>query len=146
MTDLLHKLVGAWKLREWSELRPDGTKTFPLGEDAIGQIVYSEDGHVSAQLARRVTKRFISSDWREATREEASRAFKEYFGYFGTFSIDAAHSAVIHHVEGAWFPNLYKEDQVRHFAFKGDELHLDAETNWGHVIIIWERATYLYRG
>ena len=41
---LMDRLVGAWTLVEWSERRPDGGKAFPLGADAIGQIIYSADG------------------------------------------------------------------------------------------------------
>jgi hypothetical protein len=136
---LMDHLVGAWTLVEWSERRSDGGKDFPLGADAIGQIMYSADGHVAAQLARRTVDPFASNDWREARGEEASSAFKNYFGYFGTFTIDMSAGCVVHHVEGSWFPNLYGVDQVRRFRIDGDVLHLDADTDWGQVIIIWKR-------
>lgn len=138
--ELMDRLLGAWRLVEWFERRPNGGKAFPLGPDAIGQIIYSADGHVAAQLARRDVRPFASGDWREARDEEASHAFKNYFGYFGTFTIDVASSSVIHHVEGAWFPNLYGVDQARRFRIDGDLLHLDADTDWGQVVIIWKRA------
>jgi hypothetical protein len=137
---LMDQLVGAWTLVEWSERRPDGGKVFPLGADAIGQIMYSADGHVAAQLARRDVRSFASDDWREARPDEASRAFKDYFGYFGTFTIDVPAGAVVHHVAGSWFPNLYGVDQARRFRLDGDVLHLDADTAWGQVVIIWKRA------
>jgi hypothetical protein len=38
---MIEHLVGAWELREWSEIRPDGSKSYPLREDAIGQILYT---------------------------------------------------------------------------------------------------------
>src|SRR3954468_14035145 len=97
-------LVGAWTLVEWSEKKTDGSKSFPLGEHAIGQIIYTADGQVAAQLARRGRRLFPSEDWRKAGTEDAARAFKEYFGYFGTFSIDTRRKVVTHHVEGSWFP------------------------------------------
>ena len=149
MTDaqrLMERLVGAWTLLEWSEQRGDGAKSFPLGADAIGQIIYSADGHVAAQLARRNTRPFSSADWRQAQPDEAARAFKDYFGYFGTFTLDTASSSVIHHVQGSWFPNLNSKDQVRHFHLEGDVLHLDADTDWGRVIIIWKRTAIPHRG
>jgi hypothetical protein len=82
------RLLGAWTLIEWSGQPPDRPKTFPLGEDAAGQIVYSANGHVAAQFVRRRRRKFPSGDWRQASEEDGARAFKEYFGYFGTFSID----------------------------------------------------------
>ncbi len=137
---LMDRLVGAWTLVEWSERRPDGGKAFPLGADAIGQIIYSADGRVAAQLARKDVRPLASSDWRAARPDEAARAFKDYFGYFGTFTIDVSARSVVHHVQGSWFPNLYGVDQVRRFQIDGDVLHLDADTDWGPVVIIWKRA------
>jgi hypothetical protein len=137
----LRLLIGTWTLESWSERKPDGKVEYPLGEDAIGQIFYSEDGHVAAQLIRRTQDLFVSKDWRDASQVEAARAWKEYFGYFGTYSIDMSKRAVIHHIQGSWFPNLLGTDQIRRFRFEASKLVLDAETDWGQVRIVWKRAT-----
>ena len=63
-------------------------------------------------------KRFLSEDWRIASEAEGSRAWKEYFGYFGTYSIDLHQEVVIHHVEGAWFPNLMGQSKFAAIASK----------------------------
>src|SRR5580658_6158629 len=94
------RLIGAWELREWSESRSDGGKSYPLGEDAIGQLLYTADGLVAAQLVRINRQKFASDDWRRASPEEAARAFKEYFGYFGVYEIDLQRQTVVHHVKG----------------------------------------------
>jgi hypothetical protein len=134
------QLLGAWKLVEWSDRHSDGTIGYPFGEDAIGQIVYSPDGHVAAQLVSRGRQRFKSGDWRKAWSEEAARAFREYFGYFGTFVIDSDRKTIVHRVEGAWFPNLEGSSQERRFRFEDDQLVLGASTPWGEVRIVWQRA------
>jgi hypothetical protein len=95
---------------------------------------------VAAQLVRSRRERFRSEDWREATKREAARGWKEYFGYFGTSSIDVSRRAVIHHLAGAWFPNLLHTHQFRHFRFAGSKLILDADPEWGQVRIVWKRA------
>lgn len=133
-------LLGAWTLVEWSEQRPDGDKAFPIGEAAIGQLIYSADGYMAAQLARCGRRSFPSGDWRQADDENAARAFKEYFGYFGTFSIDVDKQVITHHVEGSWFPNLEGGDQERRYRFENDLLVLDADTAWGKVRIVWRKA------
>ncbi|MEZ2128220.1 MULTISPECIES: lipocalin-like domain-containing protein [unclassified Sinorhizobium] len=133
-------LVGVWTLVEWSEQQSGGHKAFPLGEDAVGQIIYTADGHVAAQLVRRGRRSFSSGDWREARDEDAARAFKEYFGYFGTFSIDTEKQVVTHHIEGSWFPNLEGSDQERRFRLEDGLLVLDADTDWGKVMIVWRKA------
>lgn len=43
---------GTWLLENWTSLKngtPDG---FPMGQDAKGQIIYAEDGHMCAFLMR----------------------------------------------------------------------------------------------
>jgi hypothetical protein len=45
----------------------------------------------------------------------------------------------VHHIEGSWFPNLIGTDQVRYFRFEGDQIVLDADTEWGQVRIVWEK-------
>jgi hypothetical protein len=141
LRDIVQQLVGAWALVSWSEIKPGAAIDYPLGEDAIGQIIYSADGHVAAQLVRRTRERFGAEDWRAASAAEAARAWKEYFGYFGVYSIDLEQRAVVHHVEGAWFPNLSNTDQLRRFRFEDGQLVLDAETEWGRVRIVWERTS-----
>lgn len=138
---IAQRLVGVWKLLEWSEILADKTKSYPLGEDAIGQLMYSADGHVAAQLVRTSRLHFQSGDWRAATDVEGARGFKEYFGYFGSFSIDLSQNAVVHHVQGAWFPNVEGTDQERRFQFDGNRLVLRAQTEWGSVLIVWERIS-----
>lgn len=62
-----------------------------------------------------------------------------YFGYFGRFSIDHDRHAVVHHIDGSWFPNLVGTDQVRRYAISDGELMLDADTPWGTVHIVWRK-------
>ncbi|WP_292321921.1 lipocalin-like domain-containing protein [Mesorhizobium sp.] len=137
--DVGDRLLGAWTLIEWSELQPGKPKAFPLGEDAIGHI-YTADGHVAAQLARCERRAFPSEDWRDAGKDDAAHAFKDYFGYFGIFSIDTERQIVTHHVEGSWFPNLEGKDQERHYRFENGLLVLDADTDWGTVRIVWRKV------
>jgi Lipocalin-like domain len=136
---MIERLIGAWDLREWSEIRSDGSKSYPLGEDAIGQILYTPDGRMAAQLVRINRQKFASDDWRKADPAEAARAFKEYFGYFGLYEVDLGSKTVIHHVKGSWFPNVEGGDQFRRFRLEGGLLVLDADTSWGKVRIVWAR-------
>jgi hypothetical protein len=137
--DVRSRLIGAWRLVSWSEETSGGETVYPLGEDATGQLIYSEDGHVAAQLMRAAVPQFAEGDWRKAQPDECMRAWMGYFGYFGSFSIDEQKKAVIHHVEGSWFPNLIGTKQVRFFSFEGERLVLDADTAWGKVQIVWEK-------
>jgi hypothetical protein len=139
---IVASLLGSWRLVSWEERDNSGRISYPLGARAIGQIMYTSDGRMSAQLMRPDSPRFASEDWRRATPDEKSTAWGDYFGYFGTFSIDHHERSVIHHIEGSWFPNLLGTDQRRHFQFDGDRLILDADTEWGKVHIVWEKVRY----
>ena len=137
--EVLRRLIGTWRLVQWEEHDSGNAISYPLGKDAIGQIMYAPDGRMSAQLMRRDQARFVHEDWRKASLAEKATAWSNYFGYFGTYSVDIEAKCVTHHIEGSWFPNLVDADQQRYYQFEGDQLVLDADTAWGQVRIIWEK-------
>ncbi|MGH3804789.1 MAG: lipocalin-like domain-containing protein, partial [Pseudonocardiaceae bacterium] len=100
---------------------------------------YTDSGRVSAQLVAVNQARFASDDWRQATSREMAAAWPNYFGYFGSFTIDTDRGAIIHHIDAGWFPNLPGTQQVRHYRFENDHLVLGAETAWGKVRIVWKK-------
>jgi hypothetical protein len=139
--DVCQSLLGAWSLKECAEILPDGSKRFPFGDDALGQVLYTADGHMSAQLLRAGRAAFPSDDYRGAPVEVAAEAFQQYFGYFGRYEVDAGAGTVTHFIEGAWLPNLENTAQVRTFRFEEDCLVLEAPTPWGVIRNTWVRAT-----
>jgi hypothetical protein len=140
LAEIRARLIGAWRAVSWYEKDADGNFFYPLGEKANGQLIYSAEGRMSAQLVSANMTKFANGDWREATAEERTKAWLEYFGYYGTFSIDPENNVVIHYVEGSSFPNLLGTKQIRYFRFEGERLVLNAETAWGKVQVVWERA------
>ena len=118
----------------------DGSKRLPLGERALGQVVYTADGRMSAQLVRADRAPFASDDFRAAPVDVAAEAFQQYFGYFGSYKLDTGAGTVTHFIEGAWFPNLENKSQVRTFRFEHDRLILEAPTPWGVIRNTWRRA------
>ena len=134
----IEQLIGAWNLVSWCEIKSDGTAHVP--PDDIGKLIYTADGHVSAQIARRHPGRLQNDDWRRASDAEIRTAWESYFGYFGTYTVDSERALITHHVEGAYFPNLVGTDQVRRYRFEDSRLILEANTAWGSIRAIWERA------
>ena len=144
--DVRGRLLGTWQLVTWQSIAEDGSVDYPLGEDAIGQLMYDGDAdRVSAQLVAVDQPPFASDDWQQATPEEMTAAWPRYFGYFGTFSIDAEAATITHHIESGWFPNLVGTEQVRHYRFENENLVLYAETAWGQVSITWRRCSPMAR-
>jgi len=131
--------VGGWQLDLWTTFRADGTSVHPFGRDAIGQIMYSADGHMNCHLMRAARPLFDSSNIYEVTDEQLGKSLRAYTGYFGRFTIDAAAGIITHHVTGAWHPNWAGTDQPRRYAFDGDRLFLEAEAGDDLVRIAWRR-------
>lgn len=134
------RLLGAWRLVIWEVTEADGTVSRPLGEAVVGQLVYEEGGRMSAQLVRADRPAPAPAPAvPSVSQEEMTGSWPGYFGYFGTFTLDAAAGTVIHHVESCSFPGLTGTEQVREYRFDGRRLILGAGTEWGRVRIVWER-------
>jgi len=138
---VVERLVGAWQLESWYEISREDNVEHPMGEDSVGQIIYTADGRMSAQIAPRNPERLRDDDWRKASDAESAAAWKAYFGYFGRYTIDEERETVTHYIEGAAFPNLVGTEQVRHYRFEGSRLILDADTAWGRVRVVWTRES-----
>jgi hypothetical protein len=53
--EVLKRLIGSWSLVRWEERGSDGSVHYPLGEDAIGQLMYDHEGRMSARRMRLTT-------------------------------------------------------------------------------------------
>src|SRR4029453_16921374 len=112
-----------------------------VGVGGVGQVIYPADGRMSAQLVRAGRTLFASDDYRGAPTDIVVEAFQQYFGYFGSYKVDAGAGTVTHFIEGAWFPNLENTAQVRTFRLDGARLILEAATPWGVIRNTWIRAS-----
>jgi Lipocalin-like domain len=45
-------LLGSWRLVSCVTEAADGSVDYPLGEDAVGLLTHTEDGHMSLSFAR----------------------------------------------------------------------------------------------
>ncbi len=110
-----------------------------MGDDPAGRIFYLDTGHMSAQVMARRIDPLDHEDPLQATADEAERAWRNYVGYWGTFTVDAEAGIVVHDVEGAWFPNWIGQKQVRYYGFADDTMTLEAKSPAWHARLIWRR-------
>jgi hypothetical protein len=54
---------------------------YPLGEDALGQAIFTESGYMSGQLMRQSRTDFASDNQALGTPEEIQEAFRGYVAY-----------------------------------------------------------------
>ena len=117
------RFVGAWELVDWRATDAAGTVRFPYGEDAQGQVTYSANGRMSAHLMR--------------PPADPADAPPQHLSYWGRFSVDVEAGTVTHHVIGSDQNNWIGSDQVRQFAFEGDDRLV---LSLGSNRLTWERA------
>src|SRR5262249_31260070 len=109
-------ILGTWRLVHSVEFGPSGEKRYPLGEDAIGYIIYTEAGVMAVQISRRA---------RASIGPNAVVDHDDYLAYFGQYWLDTE-SAVIHHqLEQQLFPGIYPDDLKRKYRFFDDKLLLE---------------------
>lgn len=119
-------LVGAWKLRRWEIAYPaTGKVSLPFGEDAVGLIVYTPDGWMSAVLSRPHRGRFSTPVVPKAPEAEKARAFDGYMHYAGRYRV--VQGDVHHEVEFALNMQLIGTTQIRIAEREGDSLTLSGE-------------------
>ena len=136
--------VGAWRLLSFEARTSSGEVSYPLGKDAVGLLLYSQEGCMAVSVMRGNRANFKSADiWADASPEEKLAAFDSYSSYCGRYEVKP--DKIIHHVELSLFPNWSGEGQERYFEFAGDRLTLRTPPAMvGGVeqtaIAIWQRV------
>ncbi|HEV2356026.1 MAG TPA: lipocalin-like domain-containing protein [bacterium] len=114
------QLLGAWKLVRWTAEAEDAEATLPFGADAIGYLLYTEDGYMSVAMMKAVRRPYASGDLMDGTTEELAEAAATYHTYCGRYEVRG--DTVVHHVEVALFPNRVGTEQTRTITLAGDSL------------------------
>ncbi len=136
-------LLGTWRLVSCETRAQDGAVDHPLGRDAVGLLIYTDDGHMSVSIARAVRRPFADGDLLGGTGEEKAGAVETYISYCGRYERRAG--SVVHHVEMSLFPNWTGRDQERRVELHGDRLTLEAppfsiKGMEQRSVLVWERV------
>jgi hypothetical protein len=135
--------VGVWRLVSIELRSEDGRVTYPYGRDAVGYIMYSEEGYMSVAFMNANRPKFASGDIFGGSTEEKAAAAGTYVSYCGRYEIQG--DKVVHSIEVSFFPNWTGIKQERIFEFDGDRLLLSTpptlvggKQQTGHII--WKRV------
>jgi hypothetical protein len=117
-------LVGSWSLVSYLTRSDDGTIGHPLGDDAVGLLLYSSEGHMSGHLMRNGRETFQEPRQepvgRSGSDAEIRRAFNDVFGYGGSYTVDESRSEVHHHLEVCVLPGWTGRILSRSVELSGD--------------------------
>lgn len=140
-------IVGTWRLVSFVTTDERGDVRQYWDERATGLIVYTEDGHVSAQLydTRRPK---LGREWDRAEPDAARASFAGLATYYGRYTVDPEESTVTHLVEGAMSPDWTGARLVRRYRFLGpDRVELEVLTTAegpsvaNRTVLVWERVS-----
>jgi hypothetical protein len=138
------RFVGAWDLVATERRDAAGTLAGEAFPGYVGQIVYTADGRMSAQLMAPDRPTGLPAERAAWSAEQKARAFDTYISYWGTYTVDARTEVVTHHVRGAVSPALVGTDQPRHFQLAGDRLVLSPPPradSGERTALTWRRVT-----
>ena len=66
--------LGTWKLVSCEFRAVDGKVSYPYGQNAVGYIMYTDDGYMSVGLMSPTHPRFAAGDMKRGTLEEKATA------------------------------------------------------------------------
>jgi hypothetical protein len=137
--------IGTWKLISWENTGPDGEVTFPYGKHPVGYLLYTENGHMAAEIMDpdrhqhdagfAVEPAFAQT----LADEDRLAAYNTYLSYCGTYSYCIEDGVMIHHVKAGLIPSWVGNDQHRHFTLKDGKLYLGDK----RAQLIWERVCHV---
>ena len=137
-------LVGTWQLVTWEAHPEGGVVTHPLGPHAVGYIIYTADGHMSATLMRQDRQAFREGNMHAATAAEKIAAIGSCVAYAGTYRLEPGR--VIHHVLASLLPNWVGTDLERYIEWTDGQLVLSTPVTTspdGSIAtqrLVWERV------
>jgi hypothetical protein len=138
------RLTGTWRLVSCVRTHGDGSKSLPWGENPVGQIIYLDNGRMSAQIMRpgrhSTVPPGIDYGSSQATEQEIREAVNGFVSYFGTYSVDESANKVTHNLEAALVPTWVGTSLVRAFQIDwSGKLTLMREVPGEKDVLVWRR-------
>ena len=138
-------VVGTWRLVSYVAADSTGEYRPVWGDHPAGLIVYTADGHMTAQLYD-PTRARLGPLSNASPLAATQPSFSGLYTYFGTFVLDTIKQTVSHHVEGAMSPDWIGATLVRGYRFlTPDRIELrtlaDPTGRTATVVstLVWER-------
>tara|TARA_R110002110_G_scaffold405241_1_gene624240 strand:- start:75870 stop:76340 length:471 start_codon:yes stop_codon:yes gene_type:complete len=137
-------LYGTWQLESWAIGYSDSDKlSYPFGEDPAGLLMYTQDGWMSASVARKDRAELPTDiSFRKVPDAVKGEAYSSYFHYAGRYEV--AGGDVIHSVSQSLNPNFPGTQQLRHAELDGKTLVLSGKDESGGVTrfhsLVWHKV------
>jgi hypothetical protein len=136
-------VVGSWKLVHYKIFLGDEI-IFPFGEDALGYLIYTDDGFMSVQFMRAQRSKHASDDFQHFLPSEKVEIAENFGGYAGRY--ETSTGQIIHYPEIASLPNFAYAPQIRNCELRDSCLWItcpyysEEKQTSGLSEIVWERV------
>ena len=134
-------VVGAWSLVSFDTDEGSGSSNPRFGQDPVGYLLYTGDGHMAAVLAGTHRPELKSPSGSSSSEEQRTQSLANFLAYAGRY--DVRGDRVFHHVDVSIFTNLMGTTLERQFKIEGDVLTIRTAPPeiWGSSnILVWKRA------
>lgn len=115
---------------------------YPLGEDALGTIIFTEAGHTAVQIMAKDRSQPLSDEKLEKYNTEVEKEMGRlgYHAYTGPFTIDEEEKILTTHVQISLIPDYVGSKQARKATLEGDMLKL-SNVQYPERRLVWKRIT-----
>ncbi|WP_207496765.1 lipocalin-like domain-containing protein [Aridibaculum aurantiacum] len=135
-TTQLDKLIGTWRLIEFSDLDTATLEwKYQYGRNPKGYFTYSKSGIVNINISAEAPLKISRDSAKNYNISLLNWINKYSVGYFGTYTVDFDKSILTHRVEGGSLPWYIDTDQARHFVLKNDTLTIGNSKTWKRVLV-----------
>ena len=139
------QVIGIWTLVSYEVVDNMGNKTYPMGEDATGFIMYHPEGFMSAQMMTKGRPKYASGALHTGTQEEMANAAQGYLAYAGPYEVDEENKVVTHHMTVSMNPTWLGDSQPRYVKLDGDILEIASppiveDGKEQNTKLIWKRV------
>jgi len=135
-TTQVEKLIGTWRLIEFSDLDSATSKwTYRYGKNPKGYFTYTKSGIVNLNISAETPLKISEDSAKNYNINLLNWVNHIALGYFGTYTVDFNKSVVTHHVKGGSLPWYIDTDQPRQFVLKGDTLIIGDSKTWKRVLV-----------
>jgi hypothetical protein len=115
-------LEGTWNLVAWRRIAADGSVSYPIGADARGLLIYTQNGRMAVQICGANRAAMDTEDPLGGDEAARAAAYSTYLAYFGSYEVQEQN--VVHKLDSSLYPNWSGEEQVRPFTVESGQLVL----------------------
>ena len=117
-------VIGAWRLVSYVVADAEGHRSFPLGDDAHGIIIYTQSGHLSVQIGSTGRPQYQDGSPHGGTDAERAATAAGYLAYAGRYTV--SDDGVVEHLpDVSLFPNWEHTTVPRKATIAHDRLTLE---------------------